>query len=65
MCLPLMNFQPIQKPGQLPVINFANIGSVFRPPKKLFFQPFLPQTETVPVPVQNFDQIPQPVAEHE
>jgi len=63
MGLSLMGFQTLQKPAQLPVIHLANFGCVFRPPEKLLLQPFLPQAEAVPVPVQNLHHVPPPVAE--
>ena len=58
----LMDFQTLQKPVQLPVINLAYLFLVFRPSEKLLFQAFVPKAEPIPVPIKYFNHIPAFVA---
>jgi hypothetical protein len=48
----------------LPVINLTKIGSSFRPFEKLLFQALMPETKSIPVPVQNLNHVPASVAEN-
>lgn len=55
--------QTIQQPGKFTALDVNDIGLIFRPMKSILFQSFMPQTETVAVPIQDFNDVPLPVAE--
>jgi len=51
----LVNGQAIEQPAQLPDREQPRLGGVVRPAKPVPLQPLVPQTETVAVPVEDFD----------
>ncbi len=62
MCLTLIQGQSIQQPGQFMTLNGKNFIRCLRPSEPISFQPFMPETETVAIPVQNLDDIPFSIA---
>jgi hypothetical protein len=59
----LIYFQAVNKPAKLAMINLADIIFSLRPPERLLLQAFVPQAESVSIPVQNFYDILPAVAE--
>ena len=57
--------QPLEQKGKLPGVEFHNLIRLVGPMKPVFFQPLLPQAETVAVPVEDFDQSAPAIAKHE
>ena len=61
----LVERQAIEQPGQFPGPDRPHLGHALGPAEPVTLQPFMPQTETVAVPVENLDRIPPTVAEAE
>jgi hypothetical protein len=58
----LVHIKAVNQPQQLPVFDRFDIFFAGRPLEPLFFKPLVPETKTVPVPIQNLDDISLAVA---
>lgn len=63
MCGTFVEVQTVQQPGQFTALYVNDFGPIFRPLKPILFQSLVPQAEAVSVPIQNFNNVPLPVAE--
>lgn len=64
MWIDCKRIKSIKKPRQFFSVQRLNFFFIFRPLEFVFLEPFLPQTESVSVPVQYFDDCLCPVAEN-
>jgi len=53
----LRDLQPVKQPSQLPMIQLQHLLPGLGPAKTMLLQSFLPQAETITVPLQNLDHI--------
>jgi hypothetical protein len=64
MGMVLAQFQTVNQPSELTLSDPQYFCPGFRPSEILFLQSFVPQTESVSVPIQNLDDISSAVAEY-
>ena len=60
----LCDVQSAQQPSQFRPVDLPHFLFRLRPTEHFLFKPFLPETESVSFPIQDFDDIPSPVTEN-
>jgi hypothetical protein len=61
----LERVEPLQQPTKFARSKLQDLAFRLRPNEPVFFQPFLPETKAVALPVEDLQDGPPPVAEDE